>query len=75
MLAGSDEYAKTDRMVLGFLADALGRNVPVAEAQSLMSATTDHIRTALPEMTVRLLDHEIWKYQRDFGATRGHRCG
>ncbi|WP_454737193.1 hypothetical protein [Cupriavidus necator] len=75
MLAGSDEYTKPDRMVLGFLRDALGRNVPVTDAQSLMSAATDHIRTSLPEMTVRLLDYEIWKYQREFGATRGHRCG
>jgi hypothetical protein len=65
MLAGSDEFAKPDRMVLEFLTDTLGRRVAVKEVQPLLAGATEYIRASLSGMTVRLLDHEIWKYQRE----------
>jgi hypothetical protein len=65
MLAGSDDLVKPDRMVLGFLNLVLGRSVSGAEAQELLSAAAKLLRFSYPHLTPRLLDHEIWKYQRD----------
>lgn len=64
MLAGSDSVVKPDRMILRFLESALGRPIAVAEAQPLLVSAIGYLRQSCPEMTPRLLDHEIWKHQR-----------
>jgi hypothetical protein len=65
MLAGSDEFIKPDRMVLRFLESALSRPVSVHEAQNLLSGACDLLKKDHPNLTPRLLDHEVWKHQRD----------
>ena len=65
MLAGSDDFIKPDRMVLRFLATALDRDVSVLEASPLLRAVCQHLASNYPKLTPRLLDHEIWKYQRE----------
>ena len=65
MLAGSDDFIKPDRMILRFLNEALGRMVSPAEAQTLLLNATERLRQLHPEITPRLLDHEIWKHQRE----------
>jgi len=65
MLAGSDDVIKPDRMILGFLKSVLGRSVSTAQAQELLSAVAERLRANYPHLTPRLLDHEVWKYQRD----------
>jgi transcriptional regulator with XRE-family HTH domain len=64
MLAGSDQFIKADRHVLAFLTSALSRPVTVQEAGPLMIATCQLLVVKHPQLTPRLLDHEIWKYQR-----------
>jgi hypothetical protein len=64
MLAGSDDSVKPDRMVLRFLQAALGRPVAVAEAQGLLGATAERLKTKHAHLTPRLLDHAVWQYQR-----------
>lgn len=64
MLAGNDQLIKPDRMVLRFLSSALGREVRIAEAQSLLAESAKVLQQNYPSLTPRLLDHEIWKYQR-----------
>jgi hypothetical protein len=65
MLAGSDEFVKPDRMVLRFLQAALERSVSVREALPLMRAACQRLADKYPLLTPRLLDYEVWKYQRE----------
>jgi len=67
MLAGSDEFIKPDRMILRFLQSVLGRSVSPTEAQMLLMGATQRLRASYPDLTPRLLDHEVWKYQREHG--------
>jgi hypothetical protein len=64
MLAGSEEFVKPDRMVVRFLESALDRPVRTAEAASLLREASNQLNTEFPNMNPRLLDHEVWKYQR-----------
>jgi len=64
MLAGSEGFVKPDRMVLRFLESALARRVDIAEAVSLLREASNQLNTDFPNMNPRLLDHEVWKYQR-----------
>ncbi|MDN2713712.1 hypothetical protein [Janthinobacterium sp. SUN120] len=64
MLAGSDEFVKPDRMILRFLENSLQRKVDVAEAQPLLFGIVKQLKELQPHITPRLLDHEIWKFQR-----------
>lgn len=64
MLAGSEEFIKPDRMVLRFIYSALGRDVSLSEAQFLLKATADKLKSKYPHLTARLLDHQVWKFQR-----------
>jgi hypothetical protein len=52
-------------MVLRFLESALSRSVAdKEEAKSLMIAACQQLVAKHPHLTPRLLDHEVWKYQR-----------
>jgi len=64
MLAGSEAFVKPDRMVIRFLESALGRPVGIAEAIGLLREASSQLNTDFPNMNPRLLDHEVWKYQR-----------
>ncbi len=69
MLAGSDDVIKPDRMVLRFLAAALGREVGVAEAAALLVGACARLQGRFPTLTPRLLDHQIWDHQRAQAAS------
>lgn len=62
LLAGKQEV-KPDRMILRFVADAVGRDVREDEAAELVSAAA-----GLLEVQARELDYQIWQYQS--GRTR-----
>ena len=64
MLAGSESFVKPDRMVVRFLELALGRPVGFVEAIGLLGEASRQLNTDFPNMNPRLLDHEVWKYQR-----------
>jgi hypothetical protein len=68
MLAGADDFIKPDRMVLRFLQSALSRSVPVQEASSLLRSACRQLAAKYPALTPRLIDHEVWKYQRTASA-------
>lgn len=57
LLAGADEV-KPDRMILRFVADAVGETVSTSYAGALVAATAT--RLGVP---VRVLDHAIWRWQ------------
>lgn len=64
MLAGSEEFVKPDRMVVRFLEKALSRKVDTTEASRLLRDASIQLKSEFPNMNPRLLDHEVWKYQR-----------
>jgi hypothetical protein len=65
MLAGSENFVKPDRMVVRFLEDVLSRKInSVEEAAELLQVASNHLLKDFRNMNPRLLDHEVWKYQR-----------
>jgi hypothetical protein len=68
MLAGSDEFIKPDRMILRFIHGVLGRPVSSVEALLLLKGATHRLQAQFPNLTPRLLDHEVWKYQRQLAG-------
>jgi hypothetical protein len=67
MLAGSDDFVKPDRMILGFLRDQLGERLSQDEAQKVLSGASDALKPEYPHLTTKTLDHHIWRYQRQQG--------
>jgi len=70
MLAGSDDFVKPDRMILGFLKDQLGERLSQDEAQGILSEASDALKPQYPHLTTKTLDHHIWMYQREKGLER-----
>ena len=64
MLSGSNEFIKPDRMVLRFLEAALERRVSPGKAKELVTKTVSNLRSSYHGLTPRLLDNEMWKFQR-----------
>lgn len=64
MLAGSDDHVKPDRMLIRFVGNALGQQLPVGQTEKLVIAACQQLKTNYPHLTPRLLDHLIWNYQR-----------
>lgn len=64
MLSGSDNHIKPDRMILRFVDRATGKRITVPEAQPLFEKTIKVINVQFPDLTLRELDYEIWKYER-----------
>lgn len=68
MLSGSDTNVKADRMVRRFVADALGvTDVAADTARRLIVDVCEALKADFPNLTPRLLDYEIWTYQRTRG--------
>lgn len=70
MLTGREDLAKPDRMILGFLERALGRQPSAAEAQTLLSTAVEELQSEYPDLTVQALDHAIWTRERSLGPAR-----
>jgi hypothetical protein len=70
MLAGSDDFVKPDRMILGFLKDQLGERLSQDEAQRILSEASNALKAEYPHLTTKTLDHHIWMYQREKGRER-----
>ena len=62
MLAGNDNFVKPDRMVMRFVAEALG--VPLDSVKSELAETLIIEAAQALKLTARRLDYEIWQYQR-----------
>lgn len=64
MLAGNDDICKPDRHLHKFVETATGEQEDDYTIQNLMKNVTDILKKDFPNLTVRLLDYEIWKFQR-----------
>lgn len=66
MLAGDDGFVKADRMICRFVAHAAGRQVVTTEqAKEAVIGACGVLASEFPNLTPRLLDHLIWRYQRN----------
>lgn len=67
MLSGSDNLIKLDRRIETFLRAALPhkRIIDREEVLELLTTVVQRLQSEYPNLTPRLLDHEIWKYQRE----------
>lgn len=69
MLAGDENYIKTDRMIIRFIEVCIGKNVNSYEAKELTEKAHQILKEDFPNLTLRELDHEIWKYQKNQNIT------
>jgi hypothetical protein len=65
MLAGEENFIKPDRMIIRFIESAIQRIVAPGEASCLIVNTHEILKEEFPTLTPRMLDHEIWKYQKN----------
>jgi hypothetical protein len=63
LCSGNDDQVKPDRMVRRFIRAALGREVSPEVAVTLVRRAAHVLRERYPDLTPRLLDTQIWKYQ------------
>jgi len=66
MASGNDDSCTSSRHMLRFISEALQRDVKdVSEVQKIMHDAATILKKSYPNMTVRLLDHTIWKYMSE----------
>lgn len=73
MVAGDDNLVNPSRMVLRFVAEALGMNAepqPRQAADLVISAAKELGRKGYEEWTPVHLDYTIWQYQRELDASK-----
>ncbi len=64
-LSGMFDYVKPGRMIKRFAENVRGRNVKVSECHQLLLGASLIISETYPKMEAWILDHLVWKYQRD----------
>ena len=65
MLAGDEGFIKPDRMISRFIEKCVGiTGVKTDEATDLVKEAHQILKHEFPDLTLRQLDHEIWKYQK-----------
>lgn len=69
MLAGDDNFIKADRMIIRFIKSCIQQEVSTKEAFDLITGANNLLSTAFPNLTPRILDHEIWKFQKNLGVS------
>jgi len=65
MLAGDEDLVKPDRMVERFVEDCIGKKLSTNELTQLFLKVIKILRATYPTLTLRELDHEIWKLKSD----------
>lgn len=68
MNVGDTTRVKPDRWILGFLAQALGRKVTLAEAYEMFRAVVPLLTEEYPGITPRALDLAVWKALSEKGG-------
>lgn len=64
MLAGEENLVKPDRMVLRFLWRVVGNQLSQQSPHTWLSKSLLILNGTYPSLTLRQLDHEIWKYEK-----------
>lgn len=64
MLVGEKNYVKPDRMITRFVENVTGKSYSAEIISQLIIRTCDLLTKDYPDLTPRMLDNLIWKYQR-----------
>jgi hypothetical protein len=64
MLSGDENQVKPDRMIQRFIRDAIGKTLDVNTCVTVIQSACQILKAKCSPLTPRLLDHEIWKFQR-----------
>lgn len=64
MLAGDENTVKPDRMVERFVQKAIAKKLSVEELVAIFNKTIEILKNNFPNLTLRELDHEIWKFEK-----------
>ena len=65
MLAGDENLIKPDRMIERFVVDCIDKKLSTNELTQLFSKVIKILKANYPSLTLRELDHEIWKFKSD----------
>jgi BarA-like signal transduction histidine kinase len=65
LLAGDENFIKADRMTERFVENCIKKKLSTNELIQLFSNVIKDLKSDFPNLTLRELDHEIWKYQSD----------
>lgn len=63
MLAGNENLIKPDRMVERFVESAINKRLSTDEIIRLFNEIIPILKSEFPILTLRALDHEIWKFE------------
>jgi len=72
MLSGEDSLIKPDRWILDFLQNIYPGSITRQDAEEILTKTCGILHEGYNNITPRLLDNQIWKYQR--GQKKGTAC-
>lgn len=64
MLVGNDDVCKPDRMLHRFVSNISGRRMTDDELQIVLTQACEELKSEFPTLTVRILDNQIWQYQK-----------
>lgn len=75
ILAGNQNAVKADRMVTRFVLDGTGlRNISTENCENFVREAAAMLRNQFPDLTPSLLDHAIWRYQRQKEDVESESC-
>ena len=69
MLAGDEDSIEPDRMIMRFIESCIGKNTDIHKASRLLKEAHKTLKCDFPNLTLRQLDHEIWKYQKNTASS------
>jgi len=64
MLTGDDDVCKPDRMLHRFVTNISGKKMSDDDLQVILTEACKILKKEYPTLTVRILDNQIWKYQK-----------
>ncbi len=73
MLSGEENLIKPDRMVVRFLQRIVDKQISVQSPHEWLSKALLILNEIYPTLTLRQLDHEIWKYEQSWRPIK-YRC-
>jgi hypothetical protein len=76
MLSGEESMVKPDRMILRFLRRIVGDEMGQLSPHEWLSQALRILNEKYPKLTLRELDHEVWKYEKAMANESVHptRC-
>lgn len=69
MLVGNDDLIKPDRMITRYFNKLTNKNLSPDSLLDILKACSCIFKKTYPTISPRVLDHEIWKFQRKISAT------